>query len=112
MRSIDADALIYNIEKIMELWQVSPSNMNISAETLILYLKSMPVIDPVKHGHWIKMGELDGEINGYKATVVHNQCSSCLSMTMSAFVAFRPTYKYCPYCGANMDEMDYEVSEC
>lgn len=85
MRLIDADALVYNIEKIMELWQVSPSNMNISAETLILYLKSMPVIDPVKHGHWKMYG------TAYK-------CSVC-----NEGDAFGLT-PYCRWCGSKMCE--------
>lgn len=72
-------------------------------------LMRMP--SPVTHGHWNMLGELKGEVNGQPATVIYNECSVCEAIVISVFVAFRPIYKYCPYCGVKTDEMDYEVSE-
>jgi hypothetical protein len=43
-------------------------------------------IDAVKHGHWIWMGEYDRE------------CSCCLGIVDVI------NYRYCPNCGAKMDE--------
>ena len=49
----------------------------------------------VRHGRW----RVDG---------VYVVCSVCNRITLSPIVKMLPTFKYCPNCGANMDE---EVSE-
>ena len=63
-------------------------------------IKKMPkgiIVDvaPVRHGQW----GVDG---------VYVVCSVCNRITLSPIVKRLPTFKYCPNCGAKMDE---EVSE-
>ena len=68
-------------------------------------IKEMPngiIIDvsPVRHGRWC----VDG---------VYVACSVCNSFTVSPIVERLPTFKYCPFCGAKMDEEeeDTQMSE-
>ena len=57
----------------------------------------LPAVDvaPVRHGRW----RVDG---------VYVVCSVCNRLTLSPIVKQIPTFKYCPNCGAKMDE---KVSE-
>ena len=48
-------------------------------------------VAPVQHGHWV----VDG---------VYVVCSVCNRITLSPIVKMLPTFKYCPNCGAKMDE--------
>ena len=59
-------------------------------------VEDRPTIDavPVRHGKWTR--HTLGSTGGYGTTVMH-QCSECESMTISRF-------RYCPTCGARMDE--------
>ena len=61
------------------------------------YIDSEPTADvaPVRYGRW----RVDG---------VYVVCSVCNRLTLSPIVKQIPTFKYCPNCGAKMDE---EVSE-
>ena len=52
-------------------------------------------VDHVRHGRWC----VDG---------VYVVCSVCNRFTLSPIVKQIPTFKYCPNCGAKMDE---EMSE-
>lgn len=52
----------------------------------------------VRHGKWTR--HTLGSTGGYGTTVMH-QCSECESMTISRF-------RYCPNCGARMDEDNVE----
>ena len=56
-------------------------------------IESIPSADvaPVRHGRW----GIDG---------VYVVCSVCNSLTLSPIVKQIPTFKYCPNCGARMDE--------
>ena len=63
-------------------------------------IKKMPkgiIVDasPVRHGQW----GVDG---------VYVVCSVCNRITLSPTVKMLPTFKFCPNCGAKMDE---EASE-
>ena len=63
-------------------------------------IKKMPKsiiadVAPVRHGQW----GVDG---------VYVVCSVCNRLTLSPIIKQLPTFKYCPNCGAKMDE---EVSE-
>lgn len=57
------------------------------------YIEIIPAADvaPVRHGRW----DVDG---------VYVVCSVCNSLTLSPIVKQLPTFKYCPNCGARMDE--------
>ena len=49
-------------------------------------------VAPVRHGRWC----VDG---------VYVVCSVCNRFTLSPIVKQLPTFKYCPNCGAKMDEV-------
>ena len=57
-------------------------------------INNAPTVDavPVKHGHWIGK-----PLAGYSTV----KCSAC----GSAFVENNGKWKYCPDCGAKMDEV-------
>ena len=81
-RLIDADAL--NLEYEVDMaddWKTAHEIANI--------VKYAPTIDaePVRHGKWIEYPTADGM----------NQCSAC------GVLRFGES-KYCPNCGARMDE--------
>lgn len=66
-------------------------------------VKDMPAVEaePVRHGKWI--GISDGYADGYP---VYDEweCSVCGTV----FEDEKPDYKYCPNCGAKMDERKEE----
>lgn len=56
-------------------------------------LESMPTIDPVKHGKW----EMKPDPYGFFEEIP--VCSECGCTTK-----MRQKYRYCPNCGARMEE--------
>lgn len=109
MRPVDADVLIPLIreEKIKgEILDIIKTlGDGLQAETLnqacdrhIKIISSLPTIDPVKHGEWIKN---DGRYGWH--------CSVCGEDDFYAFVRNSDTGenelqdRYCPNCGARMD---------
>lgn len=62
------------------------------------YVEDAPTIDVelVRHGHWILPDVCYEDI----------ECSVCHAyMPLPIRFDYRPTYKYCPMCGAKMDEV-------
>ena len=57
-------------------------------------LKALPTVDPVKHGRW-KKAYADHEAFGERP--FYRYCSECCEVTVFPF-------KFCPNCGARMDE--------
>lgn len=89
MRLIDADALIEDIGKEIDMEkEVILNSVHCAGmRNVIRLVKRLPTVDPVKHGHWIKMPHIWS---------VMYKCSACGS--------FKDTqYCYCPRCGARMD---------
>lgn len=66
-------------------------------------LKDVPSVDtvPVRHGQWV--GESDGYADGYPVYDIWS-CSCC--GTYFDEWDEKPTWKYCPNCGAKMTEVD------
>lgn len=92
MRLIDADALKELKFPNGESEYVTGWNDAISA-----IMTFQPTIDaePVRHGGWVSQ-TLISTSNG---TYMMHKCSECGDMTINR-------YKYCPNCGARMDEDD------
>ena len=67
-----------------------------TAEDCVISVNRMPLADvaPAVHGKW-----LDNERNGYGWAFL---CSNC--GWVDGF-PFNDRYKYCPHCGAKMDEV-------
>lgn len=89
MRLIDADALIKSIEQ-------SKGKNSIYAQFVRAYTKDAPTIDQVRHGRWIE-------------STTDLICSSCETVFNDEIAWMCRDYtfgypKYCPYCGAKMDE--------
>lgn len=55
-------------------------------------------VQPVKHGRWI---DTEPEYNYERHCSAHYQCSECGRRTG---IKQTRTYKYCPTCGARMDD--------
>ena len=87
MRLIDADALKFDI---MCVYGSNPQYIN--------WLNHAPTVDavPVRHGKWFDEGQ-------YADYYPHHawQCSECGEHVIEIDT---PWYKYCPNCGARMDE--------
>ena len=83
MRLINADALIIHIVKKYGLTEI------------ILDIDEAPTIEaePVRHGRWIGK-----PIAGYSTV----RCSACGDV----FLENNGKWKYCPHCGAKMDEVE------
>ena len=92
-RLIDADWLLNAIEKLKVR---NTSNTATIFDVLGVLddvekiIKAAPINDPVKHGHWIFVGDM----------VSYIQCSTC-GDDICWVNTKRP--KYCPHCGAKMD---------
>lgn len=98
MRLIDVDEihnLVRNLKKYMWSSPISTDRkVMVSTDDIQFGVDKIPSADaePVRHGHW-----LGKPIAGY-ATV---RCSNC----KSAFLENKGIWKYCPNCGAKMDEV-------
>ena len=92
-RLIDADALYIELVKMKDFGELT-------AKKAIRVVEKAPTIDaePVKHGKFIGT-EYDGYADG-NPVYYEWKCSECGCI----FEDDEPTYKYCPNCGARMDE--------
>ena len=81
-RLIDADELIYGLKT--ELGQFA-------MKYILAFIKAQPTVDPIKHGHWIFAEDI----------VSYIRCSEC-GDDICWVNTKRP--KYCPNCGAKMDQ--------
>ena len=94
MRLIDADALT-KVLRIQEDEWGTPDETWMPESDYGRVIKSMPTIDPVKHGRWqkdrytLKSGE----------QYIMYQCSEC----GARFQEVGYGWPYCPECGARMD---------
>ena len=88
----DVDSLIKNLE-LMAKYQFGERQQGIYG--VIDTIKFHPVADvvEVKHGYWIE--EDENEDSWLGRCCVCSVCGSCPTMD----------YRYCPYCGAKMDEV-------
>ena len=86
----------YAVDAVADVYYDTP-DINLSCEKFEAAILEIPAADvaPVRHGRWC----VDG---------VYVGCSVCNRFTLSPIVERLPTFKYCPFCGAKMDE---EVSE-
>ena len=66
-------------------------------------IDEMPAADvvPVKHGHWISLDD-------YFEDAQCSECGDALVIGDCSFNDFCECYKYCPNCGAKMDEKECE----
>lgn len=80
-RYIDVDAFLAEMIKTPRYFTVKFDILNFPTSD----------VAPVRHAHWI--------FNGTFGNLNHHSCSACLKDE------FR-LYRYCPNCGAKMDEED------
>ena len=103
MRLIDADALLEKFNRNSDI----PTALfdSDTCKAFLIFCKvadaidSLPIIDaePVRHGRYIGT-EYDGYADG-NPVFYEWICSECECV----FEDEKPTYKYCPNCGARMD---------
>lgn len=84
-RLVDADALLETLNK-----EKIPYNADIN-----YFITHAPTVDPVKRGHWKMMYDPFGFFDEIPV------CSECGCTTV-----MRKTHKFCPNCGAKMDEVE------
>ena len=78
---------------------VSPDNWNVYSELRDM-IEELPSAEPVRHGMFVGT-EYDGYADG-NPVYYEWKCSECGAI----FEEDEPTYRYCPNCGARMDEDD------
>lgn len=93
MRLIDADAIIYEYERVFKTKFVKESVIN-----------KMPTVDavPVVHGHWIFRD--DGDVYEFYPCSVCSKCGEEWVLDAMDFEDFKFSAHFCPNCGAKMDE--------
>lgn len=98
MRLIDADAFFEELEKLKRF----ADNEFAGAITLTqVRIAIRPTVDaePVRHGHWITNEWFDGD--------EYYSCSACgCDWFCTEETPHVSNMKYCPECGAKMDELD------
>ena len=97
MRPIDADSL----EKVVEEKPydvVSVDRGGFSAAVVFSMIADMPTVDPVKHGHWIE---------DYDSHMYMDSCSACNGRSIFG----GRIYRFCPNCGAKMDEVSDDAAD-
>ena len=70
---------------------------------LIEIIETQPTVDaePVRHGHWLAVKGWDDVIG----ELDNAECSVCHETQEGEYWA-KTYYKYCPNCGAKMDEVE------
>lgn len=90
----------YDVVKICneQIWNGADDYYPISANQIAKKVKELPTIDavPVRHGKWIDEGRYDKFFPHHRW-----RCSECGEYVYEIDV---PWFKYCPECGAKMDE--------
>ena len=106
-RLIDADALIAQME--MDEEQMEEPIAKMFAYAAISDVKHAPTIEPErKKGKWIHGRELSREMIGDVVTAIFYEgweCSECHCLVSEER---EPLWKYCPNCGAKMEEGEQE----
>lgn len=74
------------------------------------WLPNVPIVDakPVRHGHWVHGREISRSYIGDACVGIHYDkcwCSEC-NYTVEGYPLL---WKYCPICGATMDEVKEDV---
>lgn len=97
MRLIDAEELMRDID---EIYDTDKHKWSEDAEDILKEISEARTVDvePIRHGHWIKVETPHTspyELNIYK-------CSEC----DAHLFAVVDGYRYCPNCGALMDEVE------
>ena len=98
MKLIDAEALIKKM-KLEEAYSEYPQDLNF--DDAIACIEDAPTIEakPVVHAHWEEVRE------------GRHICSNCkvkASLTSDEYDYMEDLSDYCPYCGAQMDEVVVE----
>ena len=97
MRLIDADALKTKIQKIKaEALEHGFAPESVCGDILLNFLDNAPTIEakPVVHAHWKKWG-CEGTV-----------CSNCYGRVLYECDEQEKKSKFCPHCGAQMDEKE------
>ena len=111
MRLVDADAFVTYLKSEKErqhLDKMKTEHLSVGDVidavvddlngTALCGYKNAPTVDPFKHGHWVDVG-----------SEVVRICSCChddvLYAVMYNLKGEEISLKYCPYCGAKMDEV-------
>ena len=92
MRLIDADT-IFNGNLLMVRAEAYDA-----VHAVIEKINNAPTVDaePVRHGRWIY---------DFSSPL---KCSSCGIVSKANEITLRTDFKFCPYCGAKMDEVEDE----
>lgn len=96
MRLIDAEALKESIYGEKERIQYTQPFIQASLILLEKLIKNAPTIEakPVVHAHW----ECDSSVDDF-------YCSNCNNKALRDYFENEVQSDYCPYCGAQMDEV-------
>lgn len=94
MRLIDAEALENEIAKTM---RYVPKDAVLDVACMV---NRAPTIEakPVVHAHWVTDFDFDPE---EEQELYFYFCSKC----KKELFGYKEDFKYCPYCGAQMDEV-------
>lgn len=115
-RLIDADQAVAEAERLLELYNLAMAGAETNREinyvvkrqelfkAVRAVVKTCPTVDPVKHGRWIH------DIASMK--IEYYRCSICnhgIHMWwgwQASLESPAEEYRYCPSCGAKMDEKE------
>ena len=105
MRLIDAEALKESIYKEKEKIQYNQPFIQASLILLEKLIKNVPAIEakPVVHAHWF-MFEYEYFSCSNCGVDIWNGCDST-AQAEQLLANKEVMFKYCPYCGAQMDEV-------
>lgn len=106
MRLIDADHVL-TLEEMQKMFTGETCCMKSSIQRV---LSLFPTVDavPAVHAHW----DYIENVVSYEGTFDGYECSHCHEMFLddmcqnngSDYVDAKKDFKYCPFCGARMDE--------
>ena len=92
---IDREALL---DECLNHYEVGNIEQNCTMDWIVKTVRNAPTVDaaPVLHGAWISLGH---------GLTLNFKCSSCGNDVDCPTCMYEPIYRFCPYCGSMMREV-------
>lgn len=105
MRLIDADALMQEFAEFVRHSNNSDYADIPTWNDAVSLVGTAPTIDPVKHGRWEEKEVINDRKDAKIPQWQSAKCSVCGSYHTTPYLYYFDHFKFCPDCGARMDEV-------
>lgn len=106
MRLIDADALLPMMKYATIDNEIGVFPIKIGFNVIAKVINEAPTVDaePVRHSKWVIKSNFDEKVNRNYQHILCSECRTCVAYDWEGKLRTALNYKYCPTCGAKIDE--------